>query len=193
MYVVKKHEWYKLSTKEKIESVLDLIENKGYTADDLVDYFDVKTKRVITDFMNSKGYSKQGGRYILKDSTKLAGSAAIVKKNTNTTIAANFNEELLNNMVNIAKQYDRIQELLIWFDNKDNMSTPEINNNIVELVNTALPIPKVEGEIKRTTIRINETILNDFNELWRTEYSEYKQHDLLGIALQMFIDKYKKN
>lgn len=30
-----------------------------------------------------------------------------------------------------------------------------------------------------------------FNEVWKEKYSEYKQHDLLNMDLQMFIDKYK--
>lgn len=55
----------------------------------------------------------------------------------------------------------------------------------------SLPIYKVAGEIKRTTIRVNENIMKEFNDLWRRKYSQYKQHDLLNLALQMFIDEYK--
>ena len=33
--------------------------------------------------------------------------------------------------------------------------------------------------------------MSDFNKLWKDKYSEYKQHDLLNLALQNFIDKYK--
>ena len=41
------------------------------------------------------------------------------------------------------------------------------------------------------SLRINENIMTEFNNLWKSKYSEYKQHDLLGIALQDFIKKYK--
>lgn len=66
---------------------------------------------------------------------------------------------------------------------KDIESTIEKHNS--------LPIYKVSGEIKRTTIRINENTMKEFNDLWRRKFSQYKQHDLLNLALQMFIDEYK--
>ena len=198
MYTVKKHEWYGLTTPEKIDTVLDLINNKGYTADELNDYFDVKTKRVITDFMNSKGYSKQGNKYVPKD---INGSTirsprintAVTTRKENTTIT-NINEEVLINMVSLSKQHDKIQEMLEWFDNRDAAEITSNNNNdtVIELIDTSLPIPKVDGETKRTTIRVNETIMANFNNVWKKHYGEYKQHDLLNLALQMFIDKYNK-
>lgn len=190
-----KHDWYGLNSVEKIETVLDLINNKGYLADDLFNYFDVKTKRVIPDFMNSKGYSKQGHKYVEK-----ANKAPSASTNTNKAVrAANINsvqseiaidEELLNNMVSLSKKHNNIVEMLDWFNNREKEAAPEVN--IIEVIDTALPIPKVDGETKRTTIRVNENIMANFNSVWKKHYAEYKQHDLLNLALQMFIDKYNK-
>ena len=198
MYTVKKHEWYGLTTPEKIDTVLDLINNKGYTADELNDYFDVKTKRVITDFMNSKGYSKQGNKYVPKDingSTVRAprDTTAVTTRRKDNAAISNINEEVLLNMVSLSKQHDKIQEMLEWFDNRATANEAAITNDtVIELIDTSLPIPKVDGETKRTTIRVNETIMANFNNVWKKHYGEYKQHDLLNLALQEFIDKYDK-
>lgn len=62
----------------------------------------------------------------------------------------------------------------------------------IEYVDTSLPIPKTkQGDIRRTTIRVDGPLMDEFNKVWRGKYSEYKQHNLLNLALQIFIDKYK--
>lgn len=71
------------------------------------------------------------------------------------------------------------------------MVEESINESCIELVDTSMPIPKVDGEVKRTSIRVNEVIMAAFNKVWKSKYSEYKQHDLLNLALQDFIEKYK--
>lgn len=198
MYTINKHEWYGLTTPEKIDTVLKLINEQGYTADELNDYFDVKTKRVITDFMNSKGYSKQGNKYVPKDingSTVRAprDTTAVTTRRKDNAAISNINEEVLLNMVSLSKQHDKIQEMLEWFDNRATANEAAITNDtVIELIDTSLPIPKVDGETKRTTIRVNETIMANFNNVWKKHYGEYKQHDLLNLALQEFIDKYDK-
>lgn len=54
----KKHEWYGLAPAQREKIVLELLA-QGYTADMLNEYFDVKTKRVINDFMNSEVIEKK--------------------------------------------------------------------------------------------------------------------------------------
>lgn len=197
MYTVKKHEWYGLSTPEKTNTVLKLINEQGYTADELNDYFDVRTKRVITDHMNRNGYSKQGNIYVPKDTNgstiRAPRAATAVATRKENTAMANINEEVLLNMVSLSKQHNKIQEIIEWFDNRDAAEEATIESDtIIELIDTSLPIPKVTGETKRTTIRVNENIMANFNNVWKKRYGEYKQHDLLNLALQEFIDKYDK-
>lgn len=195
MYNQQKHEWYGLGSAERVELVLKLID-QGHTADELNDYFDVKTKRVITDFMNARGYSKQGDKFVPK------GESGAVTTPRSRSVATrqqqdiiNFDEKTAANMINLANKHDKLIEIINWYENREQhpeaASDFEDYGHIIEMVDTSLPIPEVEGEIKRTTLRINETILNEFNELWRSKFSEYKQHDLLATALKMFVDKYK--
>ena len=62
----------------------------------------------------------------------------------------------------------------------------------IEVIDTSLPIPKTNPkDIRRTTIRVDSPLMDEFNHIWRSKYPEHKQHNLLNLALQMFIDKYK--
>lgn len=197
METQKKHEWYGLTPANREALVLELL-SQGYTADDLIDYFDVKTKRVINDFMNARGYSKRNNTYIPKQQAEHISAAPIIQKQQQNNIIPNINidEETIMNVLTVSKQADKLQEIINWYDKNKNSSLAfkqqsEPTESYIEVIDTSLPIPKVEGEIKRTTIRVNENIMAAFNEVWKEKYSEYKQHDLLNMALQMFIDKYK--
>lgn len=201
----KKHEWYGLSTTQREALVLELL-NKGYTADQLTDYFDVKTKRVINDFMNGRGYSKRNNTYIPKQQAAYLDAAPVIQ-NHNNNMLQNINniqidEDTIMNILSVSKQSEKIQEIINWYDTNRISDNPTayadtINTvqapveSYIEVIDTSLPIPKVDGEIKRTTIRVNENLMKEFNDVWKQNFSEYKQHDLLNLALQMFIDKYK--
>lgn len=59
-------------------------------------------------------------------------------------------------------------------------------------IKVALEFPhKTEDIIERKTVRVNYRVYNDFMSLCKTKYSEYKQQDLVSLALQEFINKYK--
>ena len=197
MEKAKKHEWYGLAPKQREKLVLELLA-QGYTADMLIEYFDVKTKRVINDFMNARGYSKRDNTYIPKQQAEYIAATPIMQQQNNILPNIQIDEETIVNVLTLSKQTDKIQEIIDLYD-KGNLTQALTANNepiepqesYIEVVDTSMPIPKIEGEIKRTTLRINENIMPEFNNLWKSKYSEYKQHDLLGIALQNFIDKYK--
>lgn len=194
----KKHEWYGLAPAQREQLILELLD-QGYTANDLNNYFDIKTKRVIADFMNARGYSKRNNTYIPKQQAEYIAAAPIMPQQQNNILPnIQIDEETIVNVLTLSKQADKIQEIIDLYD-KGNLVGPLTFNNIkeepqgsyIEVVDTSMPIQKLDGEIKRTTLRINETIMKEFNELWKSKYSEYKQHDLLAIALRDFIDKYK--
>lgn len=192
-----KHEWYGLTPANREALVLELL-SQGYTADALNDYFNVKTKRVINDFMNGRGYSKRNNTYIPKQQAEYIAATPIIQQQQQNNIMPNINidEETIMNVLTVSKQADKLQEIINWYDaNKDSSlaikEQPNPTESYIEVIDTSLPIPKVEGEIKRTTIRVNENIMAAFNDVWKDKYSEYKQHDLLNLALQLFIDKYK--
>ena len=196
-----KQEWYGLSPVQREELILELLK-QGYTANDLNEYFNVKTKRVITDFMNARGYSKTNNTYIPKQIKEREYMAAnpIIQQQNNMLPNIQIDEETIVNVLTLSKQADKIQEIINLYENGslialdkeiDNKMTKEPQQSYIEIIDTSMPIQKIEGEIKRTTLRINETIMAEFNALWKDKYSEYKQHDLLAIALRDFIDKYK--
>lgn len=192
-----KKEWYTLTTAEKIDAVLKLQEE--YTPDQINELFDVRTKRVIPDFMNARGYSKQKHAYVPKDAAEVAVRApktVVSKKTTNTSLIVKddlIDETTLKNIIDLSQKADKLTEIIQWYDTMNtNTNTAQAQpETVIEVIDTSMPIPKLDGEVKRTTIRVNETILSEFNELWRSKYSQYKQHDLLALALQLFIDKYK--
>ena len=193
MEEAKKHEWYGLAPAQREKLVLELLA-QGYTADMLNEYFDVKTKRVINDFMNARGYSKRDNTYIPKQQAEYITAAPIMQQQNNILPNIQIDEETIFNIMSLSKQYDKIQEIIDSYDKGTftaNNGPAELQESYIEVVDTSMPILKIEGEIKRTTIRINENIMTEFNKLWKDKYSEYKQHDLLGIALQDFINKYK--
>lgn len=228
----KKHEWYDLIPEEREKLVLELQE-KGYDIDDLNNYFDVNTDRAITDFMNSKGYSKRNN---------------IFKKNAKRLEEENVQllkrqEELLNiiksyedkekdqlnqnsKMLDIIKDYQEKekenQNQLVSLMNDDKAKNERVfsiieyyitqtaniqNNNTQAAISTEedlqkeeaidvddlnLPIPvKPDDFIDRKTVRVSYRIYNNFNDLCKAKFSRYKQQDLVSLALQMFIDKYK--
>jgi hypothetical protein len=202
-----KHEWYSLAPTQRLQLVLDLLDN-GYTTDMLNEYFDVKTKRVINDFMNSKGYKKKNNTYVLKQEiTHLTDTSKTqnIKQQYNVLPNIQIDEETIINILNLSKRASVFQEIADLYEkgksvefltnaalnaSKD-ISKDALQGEYIEVIDTTMPIEKLEGEIKRTTIRINEHVMDEFNNLWREKYFKYKQHDLLAIALKDFIKKYK--
>lgn len=62
----------------------------------------------------------------------------------------------------------------------------------IDVTNLDLPIPvKPDDFVDRKTVRVSYRIYNNFNDLCKAKYSKFKQQDLVSLALQMFIDKYK--
>jgi hypothetical protein len=244
-----KHEWYGLTPAEREALVLELL-GQGYTADQLNDYFEVRSKRVINDFMNGRGYSKRNNTFVPKDGTSFK---PIAKDNIATELKEE-NQKLLeqqqellniineykekedkqldqnNKMLDIIKDYqiketntqnqlvsimnndrdqnERVLSIIEYYmsktveiENKNNtklieseiamtQERPEPDYD-VEIIDTSLPVKNYEETATRTTIRVHKPLMDEFNSIWKAKYGEYRQHDLLNIALQMFIDKYK--
>ena len=74
-------------------------------------------------------------------------------------------------------------------NNTDNKIDDKDNTSVIQL-NTVLKIDLPEADIKRTTIRVNEKIWNNFNNL-ADKYKEYDKHSLLSMALKEFIERYQ--
>lgn len=194
----KKHEWYGLAPAQREKLVLELLA-QGYTADMLNEYFDVKTKRVINDFMNSRGYRKKDNSYIPKQQSENMSAAPVMQQQNNILPNIQIDEETIINVLTLSKQADKIQEIIDLYNKGDLTQVLTANNepkpeeSYIEIIDTSLPIPKEqEGDIiERKTFRVNVRIYNEFMNFCKEKYPEYKQKDLMSLAFQMFMDKYK--
>ena len=198
METQKKHEWYGLTPAQREQLVLELL-NQGYTANDLNDYFDIKTKRVINDFMNARGYSKRNNTYIPKQQAEYIAAAPIMQQQNNILPNIQIDEETIVNVLTLSKQADKIQEIIDLYD-KGNLTQALTANNVkeepqesyIEIIDTSLNIPvKPDDHVDRKTVRVSYRIYDEFAALCKEKYPEYKQQDLVSLALQDFIDKYK--
>lgn len=194
----KKHEWYGLAPVQREKIVLELLA-QGYTADMLNEYFDVKTKRVINDFMNSRGYRKKDNSYIPKQQSENMSAAPVMQQQNNILPNIQIDEETIINVLTLSKQADKIQEIIDLY-NKGDLTQALTANNVkeepkesyIEIIDTSLNIPVLPTDyIERKTVRVSYRIYDDFVALCKEKYSEYKQQDLVSLALQDFIDKYK--
>ncbi|MFQ7075323.1 MAG: hypothetical protein ACLRQZ_02950 [Clostridia bacterium] len=194
----KKHEWYGLAPAQREKLVLELLA-QGYTADMLNEYFDVKTKRVINDFMNARGYRKRDNSYIPKQQSENMTAAPIMQQQNNILPNIQIDEETIVNVLTLSKQADKIQEIIDLYD-KGNLTQALTANNVkeepqesyIEIIDTSLNIPvKPSDFVDRKTVRVSYRIYDDFTKLCKEKYPEYKQQDLVSLALQDFIDKYK--
>lgn len=252
----KKHEWYGLNPAEREALVLELLK-QGYTADMLNEYFDVKTNRVIPDFMYTRGYSKKNGTYMTKQQAEQKVSEInpaikdkIEKLEEENKRLQEKQKELLksldnykekedkqleqnNKMLDIIKDYQdkekETQNQLVTLINNDKQQSdrvlsiieyymaqtmelknsaqaslttsesslteaePKKEESYIEVIDTSLPIPETlpGDKIDRKTFRVNYRVYDEFMNLGKEKYPEYKQQDLMTLALQMFIDKYK--
>lgn len=193
-----------MTVQEKISKVLELQE-QGYKQEEIVQIMDSNIGS-IRRMMNRNGYKTENKLFIKKDDDN-SHTNVISKENTvipgdddnsHTSVindteiipteaaAILSNDDIRINLLNIVKQYDKIQNIIDWFDSRDDNS----HTSVIQLDN-GLKIDLPEAENKRTTIRVNEKIWNDFNDL-ADKYKEYDKQSLISMALKEFIDKYDK-
>ena len=179
---------------DKVIKILELQE-QGVPRKEIQKIMEYKKLDYLNRYMNRKGYSLDGELYIKKDAPIIAPEEGVEDDKDNTSIINKEEapENMVNllpegfkeNMINLVNQYDKLQEMINWFNDKDN-----INNTVIE-VNTGITIELPEAPIKRTTIRVNEKVWNDFIDLAEAN-SEFDKHHLLSMALKEYVEKHKK-
>ena len=164
----------KRNADETFKMVLELQE-QGLSRHDIKDRLGYKRLDSVTRIMTERGYTidKSLDKYIINKDDK--GMTISIQK------------DLKNNIINLANDYDKIQEVLKWFENKanDNGMT-----EVIEVINEGIKINLPEAETIRTTIRINESTWNRFKK-FAEEHKEFNQQDLMAQALEEYMDKYK--
>lgn len=137
--------------------------------------------------LERKGYKRVENEFVQKDDTCNHREHTQEKEQMTTENTDVINiPDVKENMIYISNEMETLKDMIHWFKTKDDKS----NTNIIEVVE-GIKIDLPEANIKRTTIRINEKIWDMFNELVE-ENKPMDKHDLMGMALLEYINKYKK-
>lgn len=183
---------------DKVKRILELQE-QGVPRKEIYKIMEYKRLDYMTNFMKRKGFILDGELYVKDEASNIAQDGKVdtpedAKDNINVISKEEAPNDMIDvmpegfkeNMINLVNQYDKLQEMINWFNNKDAID----NTNVIE-VNTGIKIDLPEAPIKRTTIRVNESVWNDFLDLADAN-NEFDKHSLLSMALKEYVEKYKK-
>lgn len=140
-----------------------------------------KTFRDRMSKINYK-YDKNTNQFILESNLQKA-DAPIDKKINNELVEIFTNDDLKNNLINLAMIYDKIKNVVDYFDDK----SVQKYDNVIE-ANLRERLLNEKDKNTRTTIRVNEDILKDF-DMYCNDNKEYLKQDLISAALYEFLDK----
>lgn len=102
-------------------------------------------------------------------------------------MTVNIQQDLKSNIINLANDYDKIQEVLSWFENRtDDSSMTEV----IEVINKGIKINLPQSETIRTTIRINKITWDKFDQ-FAQENKEFNKQDLMAQALEEYMNNFK--
>lgn len=187
---------------DKVKKILELQE-EGTPRKEIYKILGYKEISSLNRFMKRKGFILDGELFVNEEDSEkevisLPPEAPVEtskddKCNINIINKEEAPEDMINiipegfkeNMINLVNQYDKLQEVLNWFNTKD-----DIDNTVIE-VTTGIKIDLPEAPIKRTTIRVNEKVWNDFISLAEAN-SEFDKHSLLSMAIKEYTEKYNK-
>lgn len=146
------------------------------------------SESTIRKFITSRGYKRDGNVFVLIDD--ICNHREHIHKKEKMTIE---NTDVINvpdlkeNMIFLSNETETLKDMIEWFKSKDDKSI----TNVIEVVE-GVKIDLPESDIKRTTIRINTKVWDMFNELVE-ENKPIDKHDLMGMALLEYINRYKKS
>ena len=180
---------------DKFKYILELQE-QGLTRHEIKDKLGYKSIDSLTKFLRKRGYSfnKILNKYIPTDDTSTTNVFREPKKakqqdiilNDDKGMTIDIQQDLKVNIINLANDYDRIQEVLKWFENK---SDDKGMTDVIEVINKGIKIDLPQSESTRTTIRINKEIWNRFEEFSKKN-KEFNKQDLMAQALKEYMEKY---
>lgn len=178
---------------DKFKYILELQE-QGLTRHEIKDKLGYKRLDSMTKFMSNRGYKVVNDRYISIDDkgmTSMSESSKGVKKfiqqdivlSDDKDMTIDIQQDLKANIISLANDYDKIQEVLKWFNNKG-------MTEVIEVVSQGIKINLPESEIIRTTIRINKDTWDKFDK-FAQEHKEFNKQDLMAQALEEYMNKFK--
>lgn len=182
---------------DKFKYILELQE-QGLTRHEIKDKLGYKSIDSLTKFLKKRGYSFDNtlNKYASIDDTSMTNVIREPKKSKQQGIILNddkgmtidIQHDLKSNIINLASDYDKIQEIIKWFDNKDD---DEGMTEVIEVVDKGIKINLPQSETIRTTIRINKNIWDNFDEFSKKN-KEFNKQDLMAQALKEYMSKFNK-
>ena len=92
-------------------------------------------------------------------------------------------ENAQDKLLSLLNNYDKIVNLI-----ENAQEHPQsISNNSNSIMDLNMPN---NNKLKKTTIRVNEDIWNQFKECIETEFNHLEQYDMISVALRDFVNKY---
>lgn len=184
---------------EEVISYLNAELSKGRTQKDIeINDFKVN-ERVIAKRLTSRGYKRIDNQYIKYDKS----TTPVIKPNKNeydnsTTVVIedkkreydNSNtlvinqREIQNKLIGLAKNYDKIIEMIQQYDQKYDAQYDKNQDGIY------IELPVETKTDFRATVRVNNVIWEQFGE-FANNHKEFTKRDLLSMALKLYMDKYK--
>ena len=164
-----------------------------------VETMDFKVNQgVIKNRLTRRGYKKIDNQWVLQNfyedsNTKVISNQYKGNESNNTKVIEpkqkgcdNDNTLVItdnktkNNLINLAKNYNKIMAIVEQYDTKYDT---KYDNITIEL-----PVETVKDF--RTSIRINNVVWEQFNKFGE-DHKEFTKRDLLSMALREFMEKYK--
>lgn len=149
----------------------------------------LKDDSTIRKYITGKGYKRVNSSYIAI-SGKNDDRCNHQEHTPNKSDITSENTSVINlpdmkdNMIYISNEIETLKDMINWFKSKDDKS----NTNVIEIVQ-GIKIDLPEANIKRTTIRINEKIWEDFNRFVE-DNKPIDKHDLMGMALKEYMENH---
>lgn len=182
---------------DKFEYILALQE-QGLTRHEIKDKLGYKSIDSLTKFLKKRGYSFNNvlNKYTPIDDKSMTNIISGTKKaiqqdiilSDDKDMTLDIQHELKSNIINLANDYDKIQEIIKWFDNKND---DEDMTDVIEVIDEGIKINLPQSETIRTTIRINKSIWDNFDEFSKKN-KEFNKQDLMAQALKEYMSKFNK-
>lgn len=141
--------------------------------------YNQKTKQYELNITDDKGMTQ-----VIEETQNNLKQDIIISDDKGMTI--DIQQDIKANIINLANDYDKIQQVIKWFDNRFN---DKGMTEVIEVINQGIKIDLPQSESTRTTIRINKEIWNRFEEFSKKN-KEFNKQDLMAQALKEYMEKY---
>lgn len=191
-----REEYDRLSIDEKVKYInskmieLGSVEKVCKSVGISVDAFRSSIKNLYTYIPHFRSYVKisdlEGGLALINEEDENELMVIDAQRPTSSITLTTGLTEIDNaqdKLVSLLSNYDKILELI---ENAQKHSQSFHSNNSAFM---DLNMPN-NNQLKKTTIRVNEQIWEEFKKCIDTEFNHLEQYDMISVALRDFINKY---